>query len=557
MPLGNGGAGMKTHLPRLDRMHWYVRPNCVISAETLPQLHHAAATIVKANRFRTIYRVQIGGLDMHVKHCRPVGIRAWLREWVRPAKAVLEYQNLVRLHECGIPTLEPVAAGAARSHGPAESVLLTASVPDATTLTDFLTQRFPLLARAEQTRCRQRLAVSLGQFLGQLFCAGVRHDDLHPGNLLVSWKEMAPAFRLLDVHDIGINSKAPDGMNALVLFNRWFALRATRTDRLRCWRALERHLHDSGRDVQHDPRRLEQATLQSNIHLWHSRFARSCADNRHFQRICVGNARGFAVRDVALDVLTTLMADPDAAIANSVQVLKHSRSSTVAIIRVRLNGMERHAVLKRFPVRKRWHGLRSLLRTTACLRSWQNGHGLGNALLPTPRPLAVWQYYRYGLPRDGYLLQEFVDGSDLHTCCQQLNALPPKLASQRQRALIVALARFVRLLHGRGWSHRDLKASNLLVTWSDSTPQLTLVDLVGATHSKQVTLARRLRDIARLNASFINVGSITRTDHLRFLRTYLNWGLHGTGNWKTAWRQVAQFTQKKQVRNVRRNRLLA
>ena len=35
---------------------------------------------IKDGKFRTIYRVRVGNLDLHVKHCRPVGLRAWLRE---------------------------------------------------------------------------------------------------------------------------------------------------------------------------------------------------------------------------------------------------------------------------------------------------------------------------------------------------------------------------------------------------------------------------------------------------------------------------------------------
>ena len=67
---------------------------------------------------------------------------------------------------------------------------------------------------------------------------------------------------------------------------------------------------------------------------------------------------------------------------------------------------------------------------------------------------------------------------------------------------------------------------------------------------------RRVQNLARLNASFHNNALLTRTDRLRFLRTYLNWGIHGRGNWKAWWRRIAQATQDKVLRNRRRGRPL-
>jgi hypothetical protein len=67
----------------------------------------------------------------------------------------------------------------------------------------------------------------------------------------------------------------------------------------------------------------------------------------------------------------------------------------------------------------------------------------------------------------------------------------------------------------------------------------------------------RLRDLTRLNASFVASPHVTRTDRLRFLRTYMLWGLAGQGGWKDWWRTVAARTEDKVRRNRRRNRPLA
>ena len=69
--------------------------------------------------------------------------------------------------------------------------------------------------------------------------------------------------------------------------------------------------------------------------------------------------------------------------------------------------------------------------------------------------------------------------------------------------------------------------------------------------------ARRVQNLTRLNASFVHGGALTRTDRLRFLRVYLEWGLHGRTGWKSWWREVEQATEAKIRRNQRSGRPLA
>ena len=61
--------------------------------------------------------------------------------------------------------------------------------------------------------------------------------------------------------------------------------------------------------------------------------------------------------------------------------------------------------------------------------------------------------------------------------------------------------------------------------------------------------------MARLHASFHAQPALTRTDKLRFLRTYLQWGLFGRERWKRWWRRIGRATQAKVLRNARNGRL--
>src|SRR5262249_2129644 len=115
------------------------------------------------------------------------------------------------------------------------------------------------------------------------------------------------------------------------------------------------------------------------------------------------------------------------------------------------------------------------------------------------------------------------------------------------------LGRLVRELHRRQVSHRDLKAANLLV----NADGVWLIDLVGVRLLRRLPRRRRVQDLARLHASFCRSPLLTRTDKLRFLRTYLQWGLTGRQRWKRWWREIAAATEAKVARNLRNGRPLA
>jgi hypothetical protein len=114
-------------------------------------------------------------------------------------------------------------------------------------------------------------------------------------------------------------------------------------------------------------------------------------------------------------------------------------------------------------------------------------------------------------------------------------------------------------LHRRHLSHRDLKAANILTTAvsNGADEGAWFIDLVGVTLCRRLPNSRRLQNLTRLHASFHYSGALTRTDKLRFLRVYLQWGLFGHGDWKDWWRRIERATLAKAARNLRRGRPLA
>lgn len=525
-------------------------------------LERGQARVVKSGPHRTVYRVVLPEVDCYVKHCRVHDGRAWLRECVRPAKARGEYERCLAVASRGVATVTPLAIGEANGLRPADSFLVTRAI-DAEPLGTFIEQALPAGEPGCQARLRQRLTVVLALFLAKLHGAGITHDDLHPNNLLLSQGDDGePRLHLLDLHAVRLG--APLSRRArrdnLVVLNRWFVMRVGRTDRLRFWRAYAAALPIGPTGPMGSAARdLEERTRRSNLLFWEARDRRCLEGNRYFRPVRSAVAAGHAVSDLDANALAVLAADPDAPFRRpGVILLKDSPSSTVAEIDLPSDDGPRRVIWKRFRVTSPADPVIALLRRTPALRSWVNGHGLRDRCMPTPRPLLVLHRRHHGLSWEGYLLTEKVpDAEELSRHVAGLQSLPETDRRRRLRALIEQVARLVGNLHRRQVAHRDLKAANILVQRTPAGPALWLIDLVGATRHRALSPRRRLQNLTRLHVSFHQHPLLTRTDKLRFLRTYFAWGLHGKQGWKDWWRGIAVATREKVVKNARNRRLLS
>jgi len=549
------------------------------------------ARVVKKGPHRIVYRVELDELRFYVKRNLVTDRWCWIRQLFRPSKARMEYERARGVAQRGLPTYLPLALGEQISlFGVGESIIITSSLEETQELHIFAVDRLARMPAPRQAKLRQLLAVELGKLVARMHDVGIRHNDLHPANILARLGDNDRlSLFLIDLNAVrlGLPLSWEQSRQNLVILNRWFVLRASRSDRYRFWKAYRnQRRHGQSRELLNSREGLDLAndvevrTLASNLIFWKRRDKRCLKNNRYYRKVSSPGIIGHAVVDLDFQMLTNLLADPDEPFRRlDVKLLKSSPSSTVVELAPVIDGQKRALIYKRFRISSWLDPWTRMFRLPPALRSWIQGQGFRERGLPTARPLAVLHRQSRGLLREGYLLTEKIENAqDLHEFLANLSQ-SSTADTRTLRRQIAQVATVVRELHRRRLSHRDLKAANVLVSrdsstfcspfsdqaWTTGTPSLLpifassvwLIDLVGVRRYRWLARSRKIQNLTRINASFPAGGPLTRTDRLRFLRTYLRWNLHGKTDWKTWWKAIGLATQEKIYRNHKRGRPLA
>ena len=425
-------------------------------APRLDDLLRSAGQIIKESPAKRVRRHELDGRTFFVKRYRheAVGLRPW-KFFFKPSQARQEWRLAQRLEALGVPVVRHLALGERWRWGLRESLLITEG---------FDGQPLDEVARPD-------LAAVL-DFVGRLHDRGVLQRDLHPGNILLN--ERTGELRLVDLHGTRIQPVVtPPEREANLAFLRIFlpipvpSAVVGLSERLR----RDYRTHRAGRCLKH---------------------------NREFEPRRLGGLRWHVRRPMRNAETERILVDPDGFLAARAQLLKSGRSATLG----RAHGL----VLKRYNLRKWFNLLKDLFRPSKARRAFHQSYHLELVGIPTARPIATADRRLLGLLLRSYLLMEEIPGA---------RHLGQWQGDSRRGARL--LAELLARLHNEGFSHRDLKETNLVF---DAADRVFLIDMEGLNCLGTVPATRAALDLARLARAAAQLPRCSPAERFLFLRVY-------------------------------------
>ncbi len=247
--------------------------------------------------------------------------------------------------------------------------------------------------------------------------------------------------------------------------------------------------------------------------------------------------------------LGTLIGDPER--MPGCEFLKHAKTTQVLRATLEFSGTSMRVICKRTSPGGTARRLAARLTGSRARRNRARAMSLLRAGVGTALPLAIVE--RGGSSACEWLISEEIpDTVDLDQVA--LTLLPGLSLAQRHAAKVGLTPLLVDLfarLEANGLRHRDLKASNFLITnWDGGAggePAVWIVDLDGLRTNRlpiRGASAGTRKGITRLAASLLDYDSITRADYGRFLISLLDRTGVGRGEWKQQFRAIAMASRQ-------------
>ena len=188
---------------------------------------------------------------LFLKRHSPPPIKEYIKPWLRLTKPILGARNewlaILKFHEVGLDTMQPVAWG----QKGAFSFLLTRGIDGCQSLAEYVEGLFSQIDASAQARERSRYAGLVGRLAKTMHEAGLHHQDFYLYHLLVPNKQPSDSVYIIDLG----RARHVDGLRR---DSRWVvkdlgqlmfaASVASRTDRLRFLREyLGRRIQEADR----------------------------------------------------------------------------------------------------------------------------------------------------------------------------------------------------------------------------------------------------------------------------------------------------------------------
>lgn len=516
---------------------------------------------------RTVYRVSAGRREFFVKHYRCSTFWDTARHLVRLSPARREWDRAERVAQRGIATITPLGWQEQKGLGPVgESFLVTEAIPGGCSLEVYLRERLPALPHAVRRRVRRRLLDDFADFTARIHRAGVRHDDFHPGNFVVSLEEGLPRIDretgLAWIHLIdlpGVRLGRPLGWKAvrddLVALNASCFEQVSSRDRYRFWRAYLAARPELPLCSEREAlREIAARTAVYQRRRLRRRDKRALQNNRDYVKLEMPGGRAHGVGEFSPESLRQFFDATEALVLENLhRSVKLDHGSMIVEAELPVGGRPVRVAMKRYAPRRWWKILLAPFRQARAVRGWHRGHALRLRGIATARPIAACAVKHPWFRPRSYLAVEWIDGAEnLHLYLWRLAGEEQVGRTRRVNQCARQLGAMLGRMHARNVLHSDLKGSNLLVVEEAGRIRTYLVDLDDVSLGGKVSFHRRAADLARLAVSIRAHPWISATAVCRFLRAYQRQIGPAAGDWKRMWRAVAGRSEK--IANKKRRR---
>jgi tRNA A-37 threonylcarbamoyl transferase component Bud32 len=466
-----------------QKFHWRIAPGF---EGKLDAILSSPGEPVKESASRSVFCHRFDARRYYVKRVsHRIGSLRSARYLFKTPRSRKEWIFGRQLPVLGIPAVPLIAYGERRDwRGLAESILNTAGPEGYESL-----HLSPELTSSKVQR-------GLGSFLRFMHDRGVALRDLHPKNLLYS--SFDAKFCLVDLETLSIHRRVG------------LAQRLDHLARLHSRLPLGEAFYGGyGLDF---AQRSREVSVRAPL----LRRKACLRTNDHFERRRFGK-RVWQIRKAFLNpALEKILEVPEQFFASGAKVFKSTPHSIVAA--------ERGIVLKCFPGRRFPFAIKDSLRPSRGRRAYFKAYHLELAGVSSARPIAFGPVNRLWAAGTSFFAMEEIP-----------EAVPLRTWNADRRNTLRRLAELLGRLHEAGFSHRDLKDTNIVF---DPAGKPFLIDVDGIRFRGEVGDRRALSDLDRFirGASNLKLGKASGREAARFVIDYCR--SRGRKEWRPFWERL-------------------
>lgn len=427
---------------------------------------------------------------------------------------------------------------------------------------------------------RIRLCITmLADLLAKMHAAGIEHQDLHCGNIFLSKHDNQVQLAVMDLHRIRLHRvmfRRRRSINlALLMHDRLPS--TTRTERLKF---LRTYIKSSGvKGTLRGWQWLVEFFWEKHAGRLHRQRDRRVLGrkNLYFTRIKLKDHwKGHVILASKRQMLDSqaakmefriidwqqLLRQPEKLlVGDDVEVIKESPSVRVVRRMITIGDKQVDVHIKQAKRKKKFNTILDCLRPCRAVNAFKLGHMFLTRRIPTPLPIAALERRVGPFLTDSILITETLPSPNLQRFMTfNLTTQPAKAVKSPEWEKYIYrtmenLGKALQYMHDMGFTHRDLKATNIKIFINkDNVPEAAFLDLDAVRKEFRVLLRQRYKGLTRVFVALQQCHTLTHTGFMRLLMSYMRRPGSGELYYKPYWRLIERWGEKKLQKQIKSRR---